>query len=187
MPYCKNCGKGISEIQLENFGSCPACIPSPSPRTLLEEYFYEKTGKKFIIPDILIKEISENDFEKQFFKGRSRELIEFYRELLTSNPKEKEIWEKLCFVLYMKGYFWEVKKVAIEALEIFENDVTLLGYLAEAYKLTGGKDNADVTKANNKIPKFGLGLNVTNKDIEKDLKKVKKWKKNTSNCNSIFL
>jgi len=177
MPYCKNCGKEISEIQLENFfGLCPVC--TPSPRTLLEEYFYEKTGEKFNIPSIPIKEMSENDFEKQVFKGRSSELIKFYRELLANNPREKEFWVKLCFVLFMKGYFWEVKKVAIKALEIFENDLILSGYLTEAHKLTSGKNNTYIDNVNNKIHKFGFSLNVTNRDIKKDLKKVKKWKEN---------
>ena len=39
MPYCKNCGKEISEAQLEgSYGLCPICFPKPSPKSLLEKF-----------------------------------------------------------------------------------------------------------------------------------------------------
>lgn len=64
----------------------------------------------------LIKVMTKSDYRKLFFKGRSSELIEFYSELLTNNPKEKALWEKFCFVLYMKDKFWELKYTATKAL-----------------------------------------------------------------------
>ncbi len=142
---------------------------------LIEEFIYEKTGKIFPDIPITIRKMDQNQFEKQFFKGRSDELIEFYSELLVNNPKEKEIWEKLCFVLNVKGKFWELKKVAIEALELFENDTTFFGFLAKAYEQTGENENASMIKANNKISKFSFS--ILEKDLKKDLRKVKKWKK----------
>jgi len=175
MSYCKNCGKEIFEAQLGgSYGLCLACFPKPSPRSLLEKYYYEKTGEKIDLSGIPIKKISANDYEKQFFKGRSHELIKFYRERLTNNHQEKELWVRLCFVLYMMGYFKEVRKAAIEALEIFENDVILMGYLREAHKRTGEKEKGYMITQIYNLPKFAF--NITDKDIKKDLKKVKKWK-----------
>ncbi len=61
-------------------------------------------------------------------------------------------------IIEILNFCWIIVK------KLFENDEALLAYLSKVYKLTGGKDNADVTKLNNKIPKFSLGVNFSNSD-----------------------
>ena len=118
-----------------------------------------------------VKVVSQDEYEKIFFKNYSQELEDYYRNSIANNPNDKEKWEKLCYVLMIKRNFDELEVVASGGLSIFKNDPKLLCFLTQAYDQSDEKEKVDELKRNYEFLEF---TELFFYNISRDLKKVKK-------------